>query len=421
MLKFILKGLLRDRSRSFFPVLIVSAGVLVSVFLIAFISGYTESMVRQNARFETGHMKIVTNAYAEKLSQKPYDLGFIDTEQELEHWKQDFPTIRWTPRIYFGALMDVPDSLGSTAAQGDVFGMAIDMKDKTAVADIHLSEALLEGKLPSAPDEILLSNELFKKLGLKLNSTVTLLGSSIYGAMSFRNFVISGTVSFGVQAIDRGGIVADIEDVRNFLDMQGGASEYFGFLPGGLYDDKQVQAIKQQFNAKYHTDDEFSPVMLALTDQNDLGNLLNYMAVTMGMITFVFIFIISIVLWNAGLMNSIRRYGEFGLRLALGERKHHLYNWLIIESVAIGIIGSVIGATIGILVIIYFHNHGFNFGMFTKDTSMMIENMVYTTVRLKNVLMGTIPGLAATILGAMLAGIGIFRRKTSQLFKELET
>ncbi|GAB1467915.1 hypothetical protein MASR2M64_06070 [Candidatus Cloacimonadota bacterium] len=421
MLKFILKGLLRDRSRSFFPVLIVSAGVMVSVFLIAFISGYVESMVRQNARFETGHMKIVTNAYAEKLSQKPYDLGFIDTEQELEQWKQDFPTIRWTPRIYFGALMDVPDSLGSTAAQGDVFGMAIDMKDKTAVEDIHLSEALLKGKLPSAPDEILLSDELFSKLKLKINDTVTLLGSSVYGAMSFRNFTISGTVSFGVQAIDRGGIVADIEDIRNFLDMQGGASEYIGFLPGGLYDDKQVQAIKQQFNAKYHTDDEFSPVMLALTDQNDLGNLLNYMAVTMGMITFVFILIISIVLWNAGLMNSIRRYGEFGLRLALGEPKHHLYSWLIIESVAIGIIGSFIGATIGILIIIYFHIHGFNFGMFTKDTSMMIENMVYTTVRLKNVLMGTIPGLAATILGAMLAGIGIFSRKTSQLFKELET
>ena len=421
MFKFVIKGLLRDRSRSFFPVLIVSAGVMVSVFLIAFISGYVESMVRQNARFETGHMKIVTNAYAEKLSQKPYDLGFIDTEQELEQWKKDFPTIRWTPRIYFGALMDVPDAEGSTAAQGDVFGMAIDMKDKTAVDDIHLSEALLEGKIPSAPDEILLSDEIFKKLGLKLNSTVTLLGSSIYGAMSFRNFTISGTVSFGVQAIDRGGIVADIEDIRNYLDMQGGASEYFGFLPGGLYDDKQVQAIKQQFNAKYHTDDEFSPVMLALTDQNDLGNLLNYMAVTMGMITFVFIFIISIVLWNAGLMNSIRRYGEFGLRLALGEPKHHLYSWLIIESVAIGIIGSFIGATIGILIIIYFHIHGFNFGMFTKDTSMMIENMVYTTVRLKNVLMGTIPGLAATILGAMLAGIGIFSRKTSQLFKELET
>lgn len=421
MLRFLIKGLLRDRSRSFFPVLIVSAGVLVSVFLLAFISGYMESMIRQNARFETGHLKIVTNAYAQKLSQKPYDLGFIDSDAELEQWKKDFPSIRWTPRIYFGALLDVPDASGSTAAQGDVFVMAIDMKDKTAVEDIHLSEALLKGRLPSAPDEILLSDELFNKLGLKLNSSVTLLGSSIYGAMSFQNFSVCGTVSFGVQAIDRGGIVADIEDARTFLDMPGGASEYFGFLQGGLYDDKQAQALKKQFNAKYHTSEDFSPVMLALTDQNDLGDLLNYMSVTMGMISFVFIIIISIVLWNAGLMNSIRRFGEFGLRLALGERKRHLYNCLIMESLVVGIVGSIIGASIGILAISYFHVHGFNFGVLTKDSSMMMENMIYTSVRLKNVLLGTLPGLAATILGAMLAGIGIFHRKTSQLFKELET
>lgn len=421
MFRFVIKGLLRDRSRSFFPVLIVSAGVLVSVFLIAFISGYIESMIRQNARFDTGHVKIVTNAYAEKLSQKPYDLGFLDSGAELEQWRRDYPEIRWTPRIYFGALMDLPDAEGSTLVQGDVFGMAIDLEDPAAVEDIHLAEALLLGRLPQAANEILISDDLFSKLGLQLKDQVTLLGSSVFGAMSFQNFQISGTVSFGVQALDRGGIVADIEDIRDFLDMPEGASEYFGFLKEGQYDDLEAQAIKQSFNAKYNNADEFAPVMLILTDQNDLGKLLSYMSVVMGMMTFVFIAIISIVLWNAGLMNSIRRYGEFGLRLALGERKNHLYKWLILESVVIGALGSLIGLSLGILIISYFHVHGFNFGVFTKDTSMMMESIVYTDVRLKNLLLGTLPGLIATVLGAMLAGIGIFRRQTSELFKELET
>jgi putative ABC transport system permease protein len=421
VLLFILKGLLRDRSRSFFPIIIVSAGVLVTVFLSAFMSGYMDSMVRQNARFDTGHLKIVTNAYAEKLSQKPFDLGFIDIGDDFEQWKTDFPGIRWTPRIYFGALLDVPDELGNTMTQGDVFGMAIDIKDETAVRDIHLKEALIRGRLPRKADEILLSEDVFAKLDLKLNSTVTLLGSSIYGSMSLHNFTVSGTVRFGVEAIDRGGIVADIYDIRAFLDMPNGASEYFGFLPTGVYDDVQVQTIKKQFNAKYNTADEFAPVMLALTDQNNLGYLLQYMSLTLGMVSFVFIIIISIVLWNAGLMNSIRRYGEFGLRLAMGERKHHLYNWLIVESLSIGIVGSIIGAGLGVIVISYFHVKGFNFGAFTKDTSMMIENVVYTDLNAKHILLGMIPGLLSTIFGAMLAGIGIFHRKTSELFKELET
>ncbi|MCK9584894.1 MAG: FtsX-like permease family protein [Candidatus Cloacimonetes bacterium] len=421
MFLFVLKGLLRDRSRSFFPVLIVTAGVLVTVFLIAFMSGYMESMVRQNARFDTGHLKIVTNAYAEKLSQKPYDLGFIETEAEFQQWQEDFPSIRWTPRIYFGALMDVPDAEGNTLEQGDVFGMAIDFSDPSAVSDIHLSEALVQGRIPEAAGEILLSEELFSKLQLELDSTVTLLGSTLYGAMSFRNYIISGTVSFGVHALDRGGIVTDIEDARAFLDMPGGASEYFGFLPLGVYDDDAVQEIKQEFNAKYNDEDDFSPQMLALTDQNDMGFMLRYMGFALGLITVVFILIIGIVLWNAGLLNSIRRYGEFGLRLAMGERKHHLYNWLIVEGLAIGVLGSLIGAALGMGVIQYFHVHGFDFGVFTKDTSMMVENIIYTNLELKNLLLGIIPGLVSTVLGAMLAGIGIFHRNTAKLFKELET
>ena len=421
MFLFVLKGLLRDRSRSFFPVLIVSAGVLVTVFLIAFMSGYMESMVRQNARFDTGHLKIVTNAYAEKISQKPYDLGFIETEAEFQQWKEDFPFVRWTPRIYFGALMDVPDEKGNTLEQGDVFGMAIDFSDPSAVQDIHLNEALIQGRIPEAAGEILLSEELFSKLQLELDSTVTLLGSTLYGAMSFRNYIISGTVSFGVHALDRGGIVTDIEDARAFLDMPGGASEYFGFLPSMVYDDDAVQEIKQEFNAKYNDEDDFSPQMLALTDQNDMGFMLRYMGFALGLITVVFVLIIGIVLWNAGLLNSIRRYGEFGLRLAMGERKGRLYRWLIIESLAIGVVGSLIGAALGIGLIQYFHVNGFNFGVFTQDTSMMVENIIYTNLELKNLLLGIIPGPASTVLGAMLAGIGIFHRNTAKLFKELET
>jgi len=33
---------------------------------------------------------------------------------------------------------------------------------------------------------------------------------------------------------------------------------------------------------------------------------------------------------------------------------------------------------------------------------------------------GFVPGLVASVVGTMFAGIGIYRRQTSQLFKELE-
>ncbi len=45
---------------------------------------------------------------------------------------------------------------------------------------------------------------------------------------------------------------------------------------------------------------------------------------------FIFIGAMSIVLWNAGLLGGLRRYGEFGIRLAMGETKPKIYKSLIL-------------------------------------------------------------------------------------------
>ena len=36
-----------------------------------------------------------------------------------------------------------------------------------------------------------------------------------------------------------------------------------------------------------------------------------------------------------GIMSGLRRYGEIGMRLAIGETKNHVFNSMIIESLII--------------------------------------------------------------------------------------
>lgn len=91
MLKFLIKGMLRDRHRYLFPLLIVATGVFILVFFQAFLQGYMGSFIRQNAGFETGHLKVVTRAYADLISQKPYDLGFVDIQSDLVEWQKAYP------------------------------------------------------------------------------------------------------------------------------------------------------------------------------------------------------------------------------------------------------------------------------------------------------------------------------------------
>ena len=135
----------------------------------------------------------------------------------------------------------------------------------------------------------------------------------------------------------------------------------------------------------------------------------------------IFVFVMSIVLWNAGLMGSLRRYGEIGVRLAIGEDKRHLYFAMIGESILIGLAGSAIGTVLGLAIAYYLQVHGIDISSMMKNASMLISDIIRAKVTPVSYIIGFIPGLAATILGTSISGIGIYKRETAQLFKELET
>ena len=422
MFKFIIKGIFRDRHRWLFPILIVCAGVVMMVFTLSFMQGYQNSFIRQNARFETGHLKVVTHAYAEMIEQKPYDLAMLNIEDEFKEWQTKYPELSWVQRISFGALLDVPDERGETRAQGQVVGFAVDLLNSKREQELlNLNKALVSGRLPRANGEALMSDAALTRLSIKIGETVTLIGGSVYGAMTMQNLVIVGTVNFGVGALDNGAVIADISDIRQLLDMEQGASEILAFFENGEYNDKVASRVAAEFNAQYSDpEDEFSPMMLTMMQQNNLAYLMGTFSSMMGWMALVFVFIMGIVLWNSGLMNGIRRYGEFGLRLAIGEQKRQVYLGLLSEAFIVGIVGSCIGLVLGLGISLYFNKNGMDVSAYNRNTSILSENMVYTSITLKALVISFIPGVLSTLLGAALAGTAIYKRQTSQLFKELE-
>jgi putative ABC transport system permease protein len=52
---------------------------------------------------------------------------------------------------------------------------------------------------------------------------------------------------------------------------------------------------------------------------------------------------------------------------------------------------------------------------------MMMPSVFRANITTPAYYLGFIPGLFSVVLGTMLSGIGIYRRKTASLFKELET
>ena len=424
MIRFLFKGLLRDRHRSLFPVIIVAVGVFLTTFLYSWMNGVINDMTDSNARFDTGHLKVMTRAYSVLANQLPNDLALTGIDKTMESLKAEYPGYEWTARIKFGGLLDTPDENGETKSQAPAAGFGIDLlgKNSKEIERLNIKKAIVRGRIPEKPWEILISDEFAKRMDVGVNSKVTLLSTSSSGAMAVQNFIISGTVEFGISAMDRGAIIADVGDVQYALEMPNGAGEILGFSNDMFYNSKTADKMAAEFNKRYSKpDDKYSPIMLTLEDQNGLREYLQYVNVVIFFIIGVFLIAMSAVLLNAGLMSSIRRYGEVGIRLALGESKDHIYKSLLNESVLIGLVGSIIGTALGLLLALYFQEKGLDMSGQFKNSTLMVNNMIKARISFTSYYIGFIPGLIATLVGTSLSGIQIFKRQTASLFKELES
>lgn len=423
MIKFLLKGLIRDKSRSRLPVLVVAIGVTLTVLMHAYIVGFMGDIIELNARISLGHLKVMTRGYADNMTQIPNDLALIDVGSLTEKLRQQVPGVEWSPRIQFGGLVDVPDENNETRAQGPAMGIGLDLLNPGSpeISRLDLEKTLVRGELPVKQGEALLSEIFSKKLNVNPGDRISFIGSTMYGSMSVYNFTLAGTIAMGHESLDRGTIIADIEDVRLALDMQDAAGEILGFFKEGFYIDEQAVSETEKFNdPNIANTGDYTPVMRSLSQQGTMGTYVNMTKMWSAYISLVFIIAMSLVLWNAGLLGGLRRYGEVGIRLAIGEEKGHIYRTMIYESIMIGIAGSVIGTMFGLFFACLIQTYGIDISGIMKGSAMMIPSVIKARISPVDFYIGFIPGLFSTVIGTMLSGIGIYKRQTARLFKELE-
>ena len=442
MFRFLMKGMLRDKHRSLLPSIVVTLGVFMTVAMFSYMKGVMGDMLNNSARLESGHVKITSLAYRGDVDIVPNDLALENGPEMFAMLRENYPDVSWSERIKFGGLLDAFDENRETRAQLGVGGIGIDLFGPDAADRDRwdLESGLRAGTLPQKPGDILMAEKLAGNMGVKVGEEVTLISSTVNGSMSLQNFHVAGFIEFGIPPMDRGMILADLNDVKRMLDMGDWSSEILGFLPLAYYDDALASALCDTFNT-VHSDpifiandtltiaanlendniDRFAPYMMSMLDDSNMREYYTYATKAGSIVSFVMIFAMGIVLWNTGLMGAIRRYAEMGLRLAVGESKGHVYRSLLMESIGVGLLGTFVGTILGLALGYYLQEVGLNMGDMMKDSTMMMPTIIRARITPEAFYIGLFPGVFATLLGAGLSGLRIFKRDTASLFKELET
>ncbi|MDC1051083.1 FtsX-like permease family protein [Candidatus Marinimicrobia bacterium] len=427
MISFLFKGLLRDKSRSFFPIIIITLIVSIIIFFSGFLNGVYNSLFLNTAILNSGHVKVVTHAYNLEHQLLPNDLALLDANNLVEELENKYKEYTWTPRITFAGLLDVPDKNGETLSQSPVVGLGIDfLSDQSKQLDIwDLDKKIIKGSLFSNKNQILLSEKLSDRLQVYPGDIVTFIGATMYGGFTTYNFTVSGVFDLNLGPVDKDMMLVDFSGAQNILDMKDAASEILGYDNELFFNDNVTVEIRSEFNSQYSDSlDIYRPFMLALRDSNQMGTIVDFSNVIMSIILSLFLIVVTLVLWNMGIMSGLRRYGEIGMRLAIGETKGHVFKSMIAESVIIGFFGSIMGTTLGILLTSYLQEVGIDYSKAIdslNSSNFAMPNIFYPQVTPDLFYIGFIPGILATVFGTMLAGRAIYKREMAQLFKELET
>ena len=426
MIDFLFKGLIRDRSRSFFPLLIITAIVAIIIFFSGFLNGIYNSLFFNTALVNSGHVKVVTHAYNLEHQLLPNDLALLEIDDLVNDLEQSYPDYLWSPRITFAGLLDVPDKNGETLSQSPVIALGIDFLSKNSKQlDVwDIKNKIIDGRMVNSSNEVLLSEKLSNRLNISSGDIVTYIGATMYGGFATYNYLVVGIYDLNLGPIDKDMMIVDLGGAQNALDMNNAASEILGYKKDLYFNDKETISIRDKHNEQYSDiSDIYRPVMLALRDSNQMGTIVDFSNVIMFIIMGLFLVVVTLVLWNMGIMSGLRRYGEIGMRLAIGESKGHVFKSMVVESIIIGFLGSFFGTFIGLSITLYLEKTGLDYSKAIdslNSSNFAMPNVFYPQVTSELFYIGFIPGILATVLGTMLAGRAIYKREMAQLFKEME-
>lgn len=413
---FVIKGIVRDRSRSLFPLAVVTVGVALAVFLDAYLRGAQDSIFAATARLATGHLRVVSRAQAELGTQHSLESTLKDIDSLVLGLSQRYPEVSWHPRFRFSGVIR-SKKIGLIGMP--FTGLGVDLSPEGLERKrLRLAQGLVAGSIPEKGGAGL-GFRLAQQLGVVPGDTVVIVTSRAKGELMELRLAVAGIIRFGVSALDRQLLVADIGEVQTLLGAEHQATELVGFFHHGFYDDRRAVALARSFNLpSADGEDRSVPVMQALRDAAGFGSLIELIGSATGLVVFIFVLAMAVVLLNAGLLNSLRRYQEIGIRLALGETKLQLYSSLVSEALFIGIAGSLLGTLLGLGISWYLETHGLDISGMMRNASVVMEDVLRARIAGRTFFIGFLPGLTATFAGGALAGLGIFRRSPARLTRE---
>lgn len=384
--KIAYRDLSRNRRRSILTLVAVALGLGLLVLMAGIVAGELGGIMKNSIRLQTGHLQIRAESYEEEkqslkwehLLENPQSL--VDQIKTVEGVRSAAPVL-WTS----GMLGTREDNVGVR-----VFGI-----DTQAETSLPIIEGLTAGETlrPDDREGLLIGETLADSLGLSPGDAVSLLVSTGDEKPEEAIFTIRGLYSTGVPAYDEATIFLPLDKAQSFTRTENHASAILILL-----DDQDYAATLAPALA--------APQLQVLTWQEMNQVLLDAAQVSTGfmsMLNLVVLAVVAVIIANTLLMAVFERFREMGILASLGMKGRQVLAMFMLEALALGVVGILLGVLLGSIGVGYFAKFGLAIGETANvgSATMPLSTVIYAEYPTQEMISLSLMSLFITLLAAL--------------------
>ena len=394
--KIALRNTIRHGRRTIITAVVMMVGIAVYIFFNSMLAGLDRMAIDNMTDYTLSSMKIRTPAYVDDLEATPLDKGLAHPRQVLAAAAAQ--GLSAAPRLCFVArLSNYTDEI-------PVLADAVDPQADARV--FKLAAAVTAGSWlgPGTPHSVVMGAELARELSVKPGDAILISPQTITDTTNADEYTVAGLVSTPTPEVNLGGLFISLDDARELLGAPGG--------PDGLVTEVNVALPRAPSLAAALTEGDAAAARLRAALPNERVDPISqlasgYLAVrnSKTRVTVIIVLIVLVIsavgIVNTILMSVFSRVREIGVLRAYGMTPRDILRLFMLEGLALGVVGSLLGVGLGALANFFFIAHGMDTSAFAQGFgSIPVGGVLRGEWDLKTIVAGFLFGIIVSLVAA---------------------
>jgi len=334
------RNLWRNKRRTLITAASVFFGVVLSAYMTSMQEGSYAQYIKTIVNSYSGDLQVHKNGYSDDQVLKN---SFAFTPEISEKISSETEVTLMSPRLETFALAS-GQALSKNA-------MILGIQPSTENQITHLTGKIISGTMLNDDDRsIMVGSMLAKYLKLKENDTLRLIGQNSQGLPTIEKFPVKAIIKQASPELDRSAIYIPVKACQQFLSMPDKITSLVLMTNNSNEADKTKKLIQSALGEKFEVVDwkQMNKILLTQIESDRASG-----AIMKG----VLFLIIAFGIFSTVMMMTLERRKEFAVLRAVGMRKYRLGLMLYIETIIIGLIGSLAGILFSIPLLAYSVEH----------------------------------------------------------------